>query len=91
LAVVTAITLTAVAHAAEPATPVALKLAPIFTDHMVLQREMTVPIWGTAKPGEKITMTFGDQKVSAVAGTNGQWRVTLAVQSGESTKGTGGS
>jgi sialate O-acetylesterase len=78
LAVVTAITLTAVAHAAEPATPVALKLAPIFTDHMVLQREKPVPIWGTAKPGEKITVSFREQKVSAVAGTNGQWRVTLA-------------
>jgi sialate O-acetylesterase len=63
--------------AADPATPVALKLAPIFSDHMVLQRDLPVPIWGTAKPGEKITVTFRDQKVSTVAGTNGQWRVTL--------------
>jgi sialate O-acetylesterase len=31
---------------------------------MVLQREMPVPIWGTAKPGEKITVTFAPSATS---------------------------
>jgi hypothetical protein len=57
-------------------------VAKVFGDHMVLQREMPVPVWGTAKPGEKITVTFRGQKVSTVAGTNGQWRVELAAMPG---------
>jgi hypothetical protein len=73
--VVAALTLStlSIAQAADTpaaAKPVALKLAPIFGDHMVLQREMPVPIWGTAKPGEKITVTFRDQKVFTVAGAD---------------------
>lgn len=27
----------------------------MFSDHMVLQREMAAPVWGTAAPGEKVT------------------------------------
>jgi sialate O-acetylesterase len=45
------------------ATPVALKLAPIFGDHMVLQRKKPVPVWGTAKPGETIAVSFRDHVV----------------------------
>ena len=36
----------------------AVKLAAPFTDGAVLQREMTVPVWGTADPGETVTVTF---------------------------------
>ena len=32
--------------------------AVVFSDHMVLQREMAVPVWGTADAGEKVTVTF---------------------------------
>ena len=31
-----------------------LKLAPLFTSHMVLQQEAKVPIWGSASPGAQI-------------------------------------
>ncbi len=34
-------------------------LASPFTDHMVLQREMPVPVWGTAKAGASVTISFG--------------------------------
>ncbi len=51
--------------------------APLFTDHAVLQRNKPVPVWGTANAGEKVTVTFGDQKKSTVTGTDGRWRVTL--------------
>ena len=40
----------------EKAVPVAA--AQIFTDHMVLQRDMPVRIWGTANANEPITVTF---------------------------------
>jgi sialate O-acetylesterase len=33
-------------------------VAPLFTDHAVLQRDKPVPIWGTADIGEKIIVTF---------------------------------
>jgi sialate O-acetylesterase len=44
---------------------------------MVLQREMPVPIWGTADPGEKITITYRDQKVVGVADDKGKWIIKL--------------
>ncbi len=54
-----------------------VRLARIFGDHMVLQRGKPVPIWGTAEPGEKVTVEFRGQKVSTVAERSGAWRVTL--------------
>ena len=54
-----------------------VKLASPFGDRMVLQRERAVPVWGTAAPGESVTVTFGDQCVSTRAGANGDWRVEL--------------
>ncbi len=56
----------------------ALELPHIFTDHMVLQREMPVPVWGTAEAGESITVEFAGQRVTTTADTAGQWRVDLA-------------
>jgi sialate O-acetylesterase len=49
----------------------------LFGDHMVLQQEMKVPVWGTADPGEKITVTAGGQTATGVAGGDGKWRVDL--------------
>ena len=49
----------------------------IFGDHMVLQRDATVPVWGTAAAGEKITVALGNRTGSAVAGADGKWRVNL--------------
>ena len=54
-----------------------VKLASPFTSHMVLQREMKVPVWGTAEVGEQITVEFAGQTKSATAGTDGRWRVDL--------------
>ena len=41
-----------------------VKLPAVISSHMVLQREMSVPIWGTAAPGEKVTVKFRDQEKS---------------------------
>lgn len=51
--------------------------ARLFTDHMVLQRERPLPIWGTAAPGEKVAVTFAEQTKETVAAADGTWRVTL--------------
>ena len=57
--------------------PAAVTLASPFTSHMVLQREMKVPVWGTAEPGERVIVGFAGQEKSATAGADGRWRVDL--------------
>ncbi len=56
----------------------ALELAWSFTDHMVLQQEMEVPVWGTADPDESVTITFAEQKTSTKSGPDGKWLAKLA-------------
>lgn len=51
--------------------------APLFSDHMVLQRGMPVPVWGTAEPGEEVTVKFRGQTKSAKAGPDGKWLLKL--------------
>ncbi len=53
----------------------ATSLASFFSDHMVLQRNMKVPIWGNANNTENVTVTFNGQTKTAVAGVNGKWTV----------------
>lgn len=50
----------------------------IFGDHLVLQRELPVPIWGWAEPGESVTVTFLDQVQHTKADAIGHWEITLA-------------
>jgi sialate O-acetylesterase len=51
--------------------------APIFGDHMVLQRDKPVPVWGTAEPGEEVTVAFAEQTKTATADQDGNWKVVL--------------
>lgn len=55
-----------------------IKPASPFGDHMVLQRDSKVAVWGTADAGEKVTVTFNKQKQSAVADAQGKWRISLS-------------
>lgn len=59
------------------ATHAAVKLPSVFTDHMVLQREKAVPVWGKAAPGEEVTVEFAGQKKTTKAGADGKWMVKL--------------
>jgi sialate O-acetylesterase len=52
-------------------------LAPLFTDHAVLQRDKPVPVWGRADAGEKIAVTFLAQTHRTTAGADGRWIVFL--------------
>ena len=54
-----------------------VKLASIFGDSMVLQRDLPVPVWGTAEEGEEITVTLGDQTKKTKADKDGKWQVKL--------------
>jgi sialate O-acetylesterase len=53
-----------------------VKPNPLFADGAVLQRDQEVPVWGTARDGEKVFVEFGDQKLSTTA-AGGKWRVNL--------------
>lgn len=57
--------------AAEP------RLAHIFQDGMVLQRERPVPVWGWADPGAAVTVAFAGQEKQTVAGADGAWKAVL--------------
>ena len=53
-----------------------VKLNSLFTDGAVLQRNVNIPVWGTARDGEKISVSFNGQKASTTA-RNGKWDVHL--------------
>jgi len=55
-----------------------VSLPSLFGDHMVVQRDRPVPVWGTADPGEEVTVAFADQTVTTKADADGRWRVDLA-------------
>ncbi|RFM26411.1 sialate O-acetylesterase [Deminuibacter soli] len=54
-----------------------LRLAGIFSDHVVLQREKPVPVWGWAGAGERITVRLNNRIAVTKADRLGKWRVQL--------------
>ncbi|CAG5016761.1 hypothetical protein DYBT9275_05630 [Dyadobacter sp. CECT 9275] len=52
-----------------------VKLARLFSDHVVLQRQKPIPVWGWAKPGEKIKATLAGQTQQTKADATGKWLV----------------
>lgn len=56
----------------------AVRLPAIFGDHMVLQRDTGVPVWGWAEPGEAVTVAAGGDTATATAAADGTWAVKLA-------------
>ncbi len=55
-----------------------VKLPAVISDHMVLQQEANVNLWGWAEPGEKITAKFGDKTAEVVTGGDKKWRLKFA-------------
>jgi len=55
-----------------------VRLPRLVSDSMVLQRGNNVRVWGWASPGEKVTVRFDGQLLTAVADTGGMWAVGLA-------------
>jgi len=54
-----------------------LTTSKLFADHMVLQRNHEVPVWGKASQKAKVTLSFNDQKVSVKADDQGNWKILL--------------
>jgi sialate O-acetylesterase len=53
-----------------------VRLPAMFTDNMVIQQRMPVPIWGWADEGEVVKVQFGGQRQTATA-KEGKWSVRL--------------
>jgi len=54
-----------------------LRLATIFSDNMVLQRDQPVHVWGKAKPGDEIRILFYEERFRAIAGADSSWSILL--------------
>lgn len=54
-----------------------LRLPVVIGDHMVLQRDMPVTIWGWASPGQAVEVSFKNQTVTTRADDAGAWRLPL--------------
>ena len=52
-------------------------LPEIFSDHMVLQRDRPVPVWGQAEPRARVTLQWQGEKVNVRADAKGQWHAQL--------------
>ena len=65
------------AIAAPAARKVPLRLPNIFGDHMILQRDKPVRIWGWAGGGQEVSVTFAGQTRKASAGAGGDWQLDL--------------
>ena len=50
----------------------------LFSEHMVLQRNATIPIWGWADPGETISVSLAGRTAETVTGEDHQWKVAFA-------------
>ncbi|NMA46501.1 MAG: hypothetical protein GX945_08060 [Lentisphaerae bacterium] len=54
-----------------------LRLPGFYSDHMVFQREMAIPIWGWADAGEAVTVSLGEAKGETTTAANGKWQLRL--------------
>ncbi|MEO8616473.1 MAG: sialate O-acetylesterase [Luteolibacter sp.] len=56
---------------------------PLFTSHMVIQRDAADPVWGWASPAATVTVLVKDQNSAALqtktttAGSDGRWQVSV--------------
>jgi sialate O-acetylesterase len=66
--------------AASSGASAAVNVMSLLSDHMVVQRDMPVPIWGTATPNETVTVQLGTQQATAQAGANGNWLAHIPEQ-----------
>ena len=55
----------------------AIKLSPLISDNMIIQRDRNIHLWGTAGAGEKVTVRFKKKRYHTVAGNSGEWSLFL--------------
>ena len=63
-----------------PQAAAEVALSEVFGDHMVMQRDVPLPIWGRAASREQVRVSFGDATATTVANEDGRWQVVLPSQ-----------
>jgi sialate O-acetylesterase len=61
-----------------------LKLAKIFSDNMILQREQPVHLWGKAVPGKKVAVSFAKEINASIVKPDSSWSIYLRAQKANS-------
>lgn len=56
-----------------------ITLNAIFADHMVLQRDRSVAVYGSAESGEKVSVALSGQEKTTTADKDGKWLLKLSV------------
>lgn len=54
-----------------------LSLAAVFGDHMVLQRQLPLPVWGWGTPGARVEVRLDQHHADTTIDEDGRWKVTL--------------
>ncbi len=54
------------------------RVSGMFSDHMVVQANQPIKIWGTADPKELVGVQLGDKKGLATTSASGHWQTSLA-------------
>lgn len=54
-----------------------MRLATIFSDNAVLQRDKPLPVWGWSTPGDEVIVTLADKTAKTVAAADGRWSAVL--------------
>ena len=54
-----------------------VQMSPLWSDGLIVQRQMPIPVWGKADAGEKVTVTLGQSTASVVTGADGKWMLKL--------------
>ena len=52
-----------------------VKPAPLFSDHAVIQCGEKVAVWGTANPGERVSVSYLKETETCVADSDGNWKL----------------
>lgn len=63
---------------ATPAFGAGLALAPVFTSHLMVQRDVPLPVWGRAEPGAIVVGEFAGERQRATADVAGRWTLRFA-------------
>ena len=69
------LTMAAACHTATACAEV--KLPAVFSDHMVVQADAAIEVWGWASPGEEVAVSLADQSTTSRTGADGKWAVKL--------------
>jgi sialate O-acetylesterase len=54
------------------------RLPHLFSNHMVLQRDKEIAVWGWADPGEKISVSLASQARTTTAASDGRWKIAVS-------------